>query len=502
MNFLQMHSLGTSKPPAPVPPLRRPLLLLAALFLLQGLIGCAKVGPDYQKVQPVTPSAWQSPLANGLSADHPDLEILAEWWTVLKDPLLDGFLHQAVANNLDLEQARARLLEARARRDMSAAGLMPGLDASASVTRNRSSDDRGNGSKTTSYSTGFDAGWEIDLFGGKQRSLEATEAQLEASEEELHDVMVSLLAEVALGYIDVRSIQSRLRIATANLAAQAESAALTETRYRSGLISELAVQQAKYLVASTRAQIPTLETSLAGATNSLAVLLGQPPGALSQQLQDQGALPTLPPMLAVGIPAETLQRRPDIRRAERQLAAQTAQIGVATAELYPSVQLHGSIGLDALSAGKLFNSSSGSYSFGPSINWKIFDGGATAANIRLQSSLQREALAKYQAAVLSALLEVENALVTYAREQDRHQALQAAAAAAEEASTLAELQFQGGLVDFTQVLDARRSLLSFQDQLASSAATMVGNLIRLYKALGGGWAANLFEETPSSEKQQ
>jgi NodT family efflux transporter outer membrane factor (OMF) lipoprotein len=469
--------------------MHRTIFCLTVFFIWQSLTGCAKVGPDYLKPDPVAPAAWQAPLNRGLSLEPSEQQVLAKWWTLLKDPLLDSFIQEAIAGNLDLEQARARLLQARANRDISSAGLFPNLDVSGSVIKSRSSGDRGNGTEATSYSTGFDAGWELDLFGGKRRSVEAAQAQLEASRDDLRDVLVSLLAEVALNYVDVRTFQARLQIAGDNLASQQETFELIEARYQSGLANELALQQARYLAAGTRAQMPTLRTSLFSAANRLAVLLGRTPGSLTEQLQDMVPLSALPLSIAVGIPAETLQRRPDIRRAERLLAAQTAQIGAATADLYPSFRLNGSIGLEALSAGRLFNSGSGSYSFGPSFSWAIFDAGAIAANIRLQSSLQQEALAGYKATVLSALEEVENALVAYAEEQERHEALKESAEAAELASTLAEIQYQAGLINFTEVLDARRSLLSFQDQLAESTATMTGNLIRLYKALGGGWTS-------------
>ncbi|MDK9708094.1 MAG: efflux transporter outer membrane subunit [Desulforhopalus sp.] len=453
------------------------------------MAGCVKVGPDYQPPPTLTPDAWQAPASHGLQAGVAEQQILAQWWTVLQDPLLTGFIDRALRENLDLEQARARLLAARAKRDLSAAGILPSLTAGGSVTRSHSSGNRGSGTDSTSYSSGFDAGWELDLFGGRQRSVEAAEAQLAAGEEELRAIQVSLLAELALNYLEIRTYQTRLQIAGANLVAQDETLSLTEARYHSGLVSEMALQQAKHLVASTRAQIPSLQTGLAKATNTLAVLLGKPPGVLTEDLRIPMEIPALPASVAIGIPAETLQRRPDVRKAERQLAAQTAQIGVATAELYPSLQLKGSIGLDALSSGRFFNSDSRRYSFGPSFSWTLFDGGATKANIRLQSALQQEALAVYRATVLAALEEVESALAAYALEQDRQQALQEAVVAAALAATLAGQQYQAGLINFTEVLDARRSLLSLQDQQASSRATMVGNLIRVYKALGGGWTS-------------
>jgi len=465
------------------------ILCLTVLCLLQGLLGCAKVGPDYLRPDLKAPAAWQAPMAQSLTTGPVDQQTLAEWWTLLKDPLLSSYIHQAIAGNLDLDQARSRLLQARASRDISSAGLLPAVDASGSVTRSGTSSNSSSGNDITSHSLGFDAGWELDLFGGRRRAVEAAQAKMEASEEDLRDVLVSLLAEVALNYIDIRTYQARLQIARDNLAAQQEIFALTEARYQSGLTSELALQQARYLVSSTRAQIPDLQTGLANAANALAVLLGRPPGSLNDQLKENVPLPTLPLSVAVGIPADTLRSRPDIRKAERLLAAQTAQIGVATAELYPTFKLSGSLGLDALSIGKLFNSGSGSYSFGPSFSWPVFDGGAIQGNIQLQTSLQQEALAGYKAAVLSALKEVEGALVAYAQEQQRYQALHDSVEAAEQASVLAEMQYEAGLINFTEVLDTRRSLFSFQDQATQSSAAMTGNLIRLYKALGGGWTS-------------
>lgn len=481
----------------------RSTFYLIIILIWQSLIGCTKVGPEYIPPEPVTPATWQAPIEGGIIVEAADRQLLAEWWTILKDPLLAGFIHQAITGNLDLEQARARLMEARAKRDLSSAALLPTLNVSGSVTKNRRNQNSASGNQSTTYAGGFDAGWEIDLFGGGRRSVEAAQARLEASREDLRDVLVSLLAEVALNYIEVRSLQIRLQIAGDNLTAQEETFALTNARYQSGLVSELAVQQARYLVAGTRAKLPALRTSLAQATNLLTVLLGLPPGALTAQFEKTiplPNLPTLPPSVAIGIPAETLQRRPDIRKAERQLAAQTAEIGAAASERYPALRLSGSIGLDALSVGKLFRPGSSSYSFGPSVNWPIFDTGAIEANIQLQTFLQQETLAAYKATVLAALAEVEDALTAYAQEQETYQALQESANAARQASTLADIQYQAGLINFTEVLDARRSLLSYQDQLTQSAATMTGNLIRLYKALGGGWTSLALESNTLSGK--
>jgi len=478
--------------------INRLISFLAAACIGLSLTGCFKVGPDYIRPDLKTPVSWQAPMDKRLSKEQPKPNNLAEWWQNLNDPLLTRFIHQAITGNLDLKQAQARLLEARARRDISWAALFPTVDVTGSATRSRSSENRGGGNESNTYSTGFDAGWEIDLFGRGQRSVEASQARIEASREDLHDVLVSLLAETALNYIEVRTYQTRLRIARENLAAQQETYSLTEDRYKSGLTTELAVQQAKYLVANTQAQIPNLLTGLSEASNQLAILLGRNPGTLDAELQSTKPLPLPPARIAVGIPADTLQRRPDVRKAERLLAAQTAEIGVAEAELYPSLNLTGTLGLDSLSAGKLFTSGSRRYSIGTGINWPLFDTGAIRANIRLQSSLQQEALAQYKATVLSALQDVENSLVAYAREQERNKALQESVDAAKEASTLSEIQYKAGLTSFSDVLDAKRSLLSFQDQLAQSRGAIIANLVRLYKALGGGWKSQ--QQTDNTQK--
>jgi multidrug efflux system outer membrane protein len=280
----------------------------------------------------------------------------------------------------------------------------------------------------------------------------------------------------------------RLAVAEANLQAQSETYQLAQWRYEAGLSDELTVQQARYNLENTRSQIPTLRTGLEEAMNRIAVLLGEQPGKLHAELEKREPIPVTPLNVAVGVPADLLRRRPDVRQAERQLAAQTARIGVATADLYPKFTLSGSIGLEALS---LNNLSSGIWTLsgGPRISWAIFKAGAIRQNIEVQSALQEQYLIAYETAVLSALEEVENALVAYAEEQQRRQSLSEATQAAQKAVELAQHKYQAGLTDFSNVLDAQRSLLSFQDQLAQSDGTVTSNLVRLYKALGGGWTS-------------
>ncbi|MCJ7596539.1 MAG: efflux transporter outer membrane subunit, partial [Desulfobacterales bacterium] len=312
---------------------------------------------------------------------------------------------------------------------------------------------------------------------------------LQASQEGLRDVLVSLVAEIGLNYVEVRTYQARLAVAEANLKSQEETLDLTRWRYEAGLSDELAVEQARYNLENTRSQIPTLRTGLEGAKNRIAVLLGEPPGAVRAEMERPMPVPVTPLEVTVGVPADTLRHRPDIRRAERELAAQTARVGVATADLYPKLTLSGSIGLESLSLGRLLISGTRNSSIGPRLTWRIFDAGAVRQNIEVQSALQEQALVQYETAVLSALEEVENALVAYANEQVRRQSLAAATQAAKRAAGLARDRYASGLIDFQVVLDAERSLLTLQGQLAQSDGAVTSNLITLYKALGGGWTS-------------
>jgi NodT family efflux transporter outer membrane factor (OMF) lipoprotein len=466
--------------------------LLTVSFLLS-LVGCASVGPDYEPPSNTVPNVWHTELRLGLSAETVYPKHLADWWTTLADPVLTGIIEQALNRNLDLKQAMARVREARARRGITKAGQFPTLNASGSANRGKSS---GGGATHNFFSVGFDAGWEVDIFGGVRRAVEAAEADLDAGLEDLHDVLVSLTAEVALNYLDVRTTQTRLAVAEKNIAIQQQTFDLIQARYQAGLSDELVLQQARYNLENTRAQIPVLRRGLEESKNQLALLTGGFPGSMHALLMETRPIPVIPPTVAIGVPAETLRQRPDIRRAERNLAAQTARIGAATADLYPKFRLTGSIGLESLKSSDLFKSTSESWSLGPSVSWNIFNGGAIRQNIEVQSAVQQQYLLAYEAAVLGALEEVENALTAYAEEQLHRKQLAAAVDAASQAEVLARIQFNAGLVDFTTVLDAQRTLLSFEDQLTQSDGTVTSNLIRLYKALGGGWNSAASRQNP------
>lgn len=349
------------------------------------------------------------------------------------------------------------------------------------------------------YTAGFDAQWELDLFGGKQRAAEAATADFEASREDLLDVLVSLLAEVARNYLEVRTSQARLAIATENLQTRTETEALTRQRLATGLASQLEVEEAVASQAQAQARIPALEESLAQAANRLAVLIGAQPGSLTATLAKPQPIPAVPQQLVIGVPAAVLHHRPDVRSAERQLAAQTARIGEATAALYPDLTLSGSIGLEAFTPGRLFSGSADNSSSHAGLSWPLFDFGAIRQNIAVQNARQEQALGNYEGTILTALEEVENSLTAYDREQRRYQALLRAEKATKNSFAIARQQYQAGLASFFTVLDSQRSLLTIQDQVATSRSTVTANLISLYKALGGGWTS--FAATGEKDQQ-
>lgn len=477
--------------PASVSALRRaghPVVRPAAgigVLALSCLLGACAVGPDYRSPPEPVPDEWHSLPATGVKADSPDSPTLASWWTVLNDPTLNELVQRALAENKNVKQAMARVVESRARRGIAAAGFWPTLGSSASGTR---SDSDLSLEPRESYQAGLDAGWEIDLFGGQRRSLEASTAQLAASEADLRDVLVTLLGDVALSYVDVRTSQSRLSYAQRNLESQREVVDIATWRAEAGLATVLDVEQAKSSYAQTQAGIPVLESSLAAAKNRLAVLTGQTPGALDEQLNERKPIPVAPLEIVSSVPADVMRRRPDIRAAERRLAAQTAQVGVATAQLYPSLSLSGSIGIVSATAADLFSDGTNSNRYGLTLNLPIFRAGALRQNIKAQSALVDQALATYESTLLAAYEEVENSLTAWVNEQRRHASLVEAAASARVASELALVQYNAGIVDFQTVLTADRQLLSSEDALAVSDGELTSNLVRLYKALGGGWS--------------
>lgn len=476
------------------PTLKAPAAPIVAL-LASGVLGACAVGPDYQPPQVAVPTSWQAqPVATGAA---PDSDSLASWWNSFNDAALDQLIERAVDANRSVHEAFARVVEARARRSIAGAGLLPTLNASAGASRSDEGGSQSNSgtgfavsgvSGQDSYDASLDTSWEIDLFGGQRRALESSTAQLAASEADLQDVMVTLLGDVALSYVDLRTTQARLAFAEHNLESQRSLVDIAGWRAAAGLATVLDVEQAKTSYAQTRAQIPLLQSTLAAALNRLAVLTAQLPGTLQATLSERQPLPVVPPQFVSSVPAEVMRRRPDIRRAERRLAAQTAQVGVATAALYPSLSLSGSIGVTAASASDLIADGIESNRLGLSVNVPIFRGGALRQNIKVQNALVDQALASYEATVLTAYEEVENGLTQWVNEQLRHAALIDAVDSARIARDLALAQYNSGLVDFQTVLSADQQLIATEDALAVSDGEVAANLIRLYRAFGGGWS--------------
>lgn len=458
--------------------------LLAAAVVAFMATGCASVGPDYVPPEVEVPPAWQRSAAE----DGAEREDLSRWWERLEDPVLSRLIEDSLEGSLELRSARARLRQARALRAIAGADRFPTVSASVSASRARGSGQTIGGGRTTElFSAGFDASWEPDVFGGVRRGIEAAQADLQASEASLQSTRVSLVAEVALNYVEVRAFQARLAIAQANLDSQSETFQLTDWRAKAGLAGTLDVEQARALLEQTRAQIPALESSLAQAAHRLAVLLGRAPGTLRERLAVRGPIPAPPQRVAVGIPADTLRQRPDVRAAERSLAAETARIGQTEAARYPALALTGSIGVEALSASALGANGAAASSLAASLSTVLFDGGRLRMQVEVQTAVTEQALASYETAILTALEEVENALVGLSSSQRRAGALRTAVEAARNAALLARQRYASGLIDFLTLLDAERTLLTIEDSLAATQAESASALIQLYKALGGGW---------------
>jgi len=459
--------------------------------------GCMTVGPDYTQPAVSTPTNWSVPTDGAVQTGPLDSLALGQWWIAFDDPILSDLILGAQRNNLDLRQAEARLRQARAQRRLSDAERLPTASVGASVRRSSGSEKAGSGSSatTTAYANTLDASWELDLFGGKRRAAESSEASLQASREALRDVMVSLLAEVALNYVQYRSAQVRLSIVESNLVAQTEIYQIAVWRQQASLVTQLDVDQARMSLEQTRAELPTLRTSLHQAEHQLTILLGVAPGSLLKQI-NAGAprIPAPSSSLAIGVPADVLRQRPDVREAERKLAAQTAQIGVATAARYPDLTLSGVIGLEALSFGDLYTTGARTVQGLLNAGLTLFDGGRIRQKVAIQTALQEEALAAYEATVLRALKDVEDALVALVNECARQSALRNAVTAGESAFSLAREKYTGGLVDFQAVLGTQQSLLNAQSALASSRAEVTSNVIRLCKSLGGGWTPSIGDD--------
>ena len=516
--------------------------VFAAVALLCVLPGCT-VGPGYRPPEAKLPESWHEANENGLAAGEADVQ---EWWTAFHDDTLSSLIDRAAKGNLDLRIAVLRIREARALRGIAVGELLPALSGSSSFNRSKASENgpmagmaipsrgeqfgntvaRGIATSTLAqglgtaapnatgvtnsaasalvglipsrsglpdtddsnlFATGFDASWEIDVFGGKRRNIEAADASLAAAVEDYRGVLVSLLAEVATTYVDLRALQSQIGATKRNIELQKQTLALTQSRFDAQLTSELDVRQAQTILATTESELPLLEMGLSLAIHRLGVLLGQEPAALYDELSADGPIPQVPTETCVGIPVDLIRRRPDIRAAERRLAAQTALIGVAAADLYPRFTLSGTFAFQATDFNHAFDGRSVTYGFGPAVRWNIFDGLRNLNRIAAQEAVTHQAYVAYEQTLLLALENVEGSMVAYQREQDRHDALVRAIDAARKTVQLAQVSYDDGLTDFQSVLDAQRSLVALENGLAQSRGQVAVNLVALYKALGGGW---------------
>jgi len=489
---------------------KAPSHILAGI-VLSLISGCA-VGPNYHPPATPVPPAFGAtvnqpaipPAATNAVAESLDLK---RWWENFRDPVLNQLIEQAMATNLDVRLAEARVREARAQLQATRAGLFLTVDSSASYTRSRISPNTfSTGAPATSgtgtpvpafgvpltsslYKAGFDASWEIDVFGGTRRQVEAAHYTLEAQIEARRNALLTLLGEVAQNYAALRGYQQQLAIVHTNLFTQQDTLRLQQSKLQAGLATDLDVANAESQAASTESQIPTLRTQVQQAIHQLSILLDREPSALEAMLLPAAPLPGGPPAVPPGLPSELLRRRPDIRQAERQLAVATANIGVATADLFPKFNLTGSAGLESISLSTFANSSSRFWSFGPTVTWRIFAAGQIRANIRVQNARQEEAFIQYRQAVLQSLQDVENALVAYDQEQIRRRSLRQAADSGRRAVSLALRLNGAGVVDFLNVLNAQQTLYQTELQLAQSEQNVVTDLVSLFKALGGGWEA-------------
>lgn len=517
-----------------------------ALLFIPILAGCA-VGPDYHPPKTTVESSFAE-LGNtnaGISSHTTTNSPALDWWRAFNDPELERLMNEALHENYNLRIAVARVRQARYQRSIVAADLFPNIDADGgyfhalgsknvalSLGGSQSSGGSAAGGKSPAtsphnkdaktsdppggtsssvgpspfsstltpfgegglpgvassvYQIGFDSTWELDVFGGNRRRLEAAADDLGASIENLHDVTISLMAEVAIDYFELRGSQRELAVARENLATQRETLELTISRAKSGLNSQADVTRAAAEADSTAATIPPLEASARRSIHALSTLLAKEPAALSAELENEKPLPALPPEVPVGLPSELLERRPDIRQAERQLAGATARVGGAEADLFPKFGLTGGIGLDSTSTGNLFDWQSHYFLISPTVIWRVFDAGRIVSNIALQKANRQESLWQYRNTLLTALREVEDGLVAYGTEQERRAALENALKESQDSFNLIRDRYEHGLEDFLAVLDAQRTVLSTENELTQSDQAVATDLVSLYKALGGGW---------------
>ena len=520
---------------APLPSLRPARRWIAAALPLAAA-GCM-VGPDYQPPAPsvkphfteTQPPATTRPASTVATGEGGP----TEWWTTFRDPELEQLIARAAKGNKNLAVAASRVRQARAQRGITGSSLFPDLSVRPGYQRSRGSDNvsiplgssTGGGKSAAAvrpsvvatpistpkaggpqspfgsgglpganldlYEVGFDSTWEIDVFGGNRRQIESAIDLIQAAQEDQRDMLVSVMAEVARNYITLRGTQLQLAIAKKNLASQQSVLDLTTSRFRAGFVTELDVARQATEVATTAAALPQLDAQIRITIHTIGVLLGEDPNALTSELLTDGPIPPVPPEIPIGMPGDLLRRRPDIRRAERQLASETANIGVAVADLYPKFSITAAFGFDTNKPKYLADWNSKYWALSPGVSWPIFDAGRIHFNIDAQKEGAGQAMSTYEQTVLQALKDVEDALDSYRTEQLRRQALADATTSSHLATDLARQQYEQGIVDYTTVLTAQQAEFGAEDSLAQSDRNISTDLVALYKALGGGWEVML-----------
>jgi len=491
---------------------------MAALVLAMLLSGCTKVGPDFVKPEAEVPEAWSEDGMEQVTAQTSDN---AAWWTGFDDPVLTRLVDEAYNQNLTLRIAGLRILEARAQLGIAVGNAWPQQQQVGASAIYSDPSDNTSGSAlqtdTWNYDLGFNIAWEIDFWGKFRRGIESADASLLASIADYDTLLVSLTAQVADTYVIIRTLEEQLAIARENVKIQERSLQIADVRFRNGATTELDVEQARTLLLNTQSAVPALQASLRQAENALSVLLGRPPGQIRQTLGPEGKIPSPPAKVAVGIPADLLRRRPDVRRAELQAAAQSALIGVAKADFYPSVSLLGSIGL-AATEDAVFTASGTSgglsewltgdsltYSFGPSVSWNVFNYGRISNNVRVQDARLEQLLVNYRDVVLQAAQEVEDSLVGFVRSQEQAGFLNQSVTSARRSVDLAVIQYRDGAADYTRVLNTQEALFRQQEQATNARSDIATNLVGMYRALGGGWQlreGNDFVPGPTKEQMK
>lgn len=467
-------------------------LLAAAVLSACLFAGCTTVGPDYQAPDLSLPEVWTGEIKREL--ERADEEALADWWLLVGDETLTTLVEEALTGNLDLRQTLSRIEQARAVRAQARGRQRPEALIEAEVAGARTTETGAfqapADNPTDRYGLGVAAGWELDVFGRLRRAVEATEADYQASIEDYRSVRVALAAEVANEYIVLRTLLARIEVAKRNVERQRQAMDIAQRRYDVGVTSKLDVSQAAYTLASSESRIPRFQAEIELSRNRLSLLLGRYPGELDETLSRKTRRPTLEVLPDLGLPQNLLRRRPDVRRQERRLAAQTARIGVAVGELYPRFNLLGLFGFSTITAGDLLEGSSRTWSAGLPVTWNLFSGGRLRARVREQEARTRTALLAYQETVLTAVTEVESTLAFAAKTVEYRTAVERAVEATQEAGEQVWSQYRQGVVDFQRVIDVERTLLEREDELVVIEGVLARSLVQLYRSLGGGWAEN------------